>query len=76
MRSVAEAGSESVEEISLPAGTFTFTIGDSAGNGICCNEGNGSYEITVGTEVVASGGQFFFQESVNFTVTQADLIVP
>lgn len=76
LRSVSQSLSESVSEISLPAGVYTFTILDLAGDGICCEGGTGLYEIMVGIEVVASGGQFFFQESVNFTVTQADLIVP
>ena len=37
----------------LTEGTYTFTINDSYGDGICCNSGKGSYRINVnGSEII------------------------
>ena len=33
-------------EFEYPDGDYTFTITDSYGDGLCCNEGEGSYEIS------------------------------
>ena len=43
---------------------YTFTIYDEYGDGICCNEGLGSYSIKdeVGN-TIATGGNFNYQES-------------
>jgi len=50
-------------------GTFTFTIFDFYGDGICCGFGNGAYTVTLnGATTVASGGAFGFSESTNFTI--------
>lgn len=49
---------------------YTFTINDSAGDGICCGEGgDGFYEIKPldGTVFVASGSSFTTQETTVFT---------
>ncbi|MFN8396210.1 MAG: hypothetical protein U0176_16385 [Bacteroidia bacterium] len=43
-----------------------FTIFDSFGDGICCAYGNGSYTVSYGGNVVASGGQFTTQEVTLF----------
>lgn len=40
-----------------------FTIYDSYGDGICCGYGNGSYTVSYGGSVVATGGQFAYEES-------------
>lgn len=48
--------------------SYTFTIFDSWGDGICCSNGNGFYELVQGTTVVASGGSFESYESTSFTV--------
>lgn len=56
------------ENVCLEDGDYTFTIDDSYGDGICCSWGNGSYDITVGGQVVASGGSFGRTESKSFTV--------
>lgn len=45
---------------------ITFTIRDSYGDGICCNFGQGSYSVTYGGQLVASGGNFTTSESTNF----------
>jgi Lysyl oxidase/Secretion system C-terminal sorting domain len=43
-----------------------FTIYDSYGDGICCGFGNGSYSVTYGGTLVASGGAFTNQEATDF----------
>ena len=48
--------------------SYTFTITDSWGDGVCCSNGDGSYNLMVGDEVVASGGEFGSEESTAFTV--------
>jgi len=39
-------------------GSYTFTIYDEWGDGICCTYGSGSYSVKVNDEEVASGGSF------------------
>ncbi|MFD2915078.1 M43 family zinc metalloprotease [Psychroserpens luteus] len=59
-------------EYTIPVGTnecYTFVINDSYGDGICCDYGDGSYELRVNTATgasIASGGDFAFIDSVNF----------
>ncbi|MFL1895391.1 reprolysin-like metallopeptidase [Aquimarina sp. 2-A2] len=52
----------------LDAGTYTFTVSDSYGDGICCSYGSGSYSLTSGTTTLASGGAFGASESTTFTI--------
>lgn len=52
----------------LSAGTYTFTIKDSYGDGICCQQGNGSYALTSGSTSLASGGSFGNSEATKFTI--------
>ncbi|MDO6621431.1 DUF5011 domain-containing protein [Oceanihabitans sp. 1_MG-2023] len=54
--------------ISLPAGCYTFTINDAYGDGICCSYGNGSYSLTDGGTVLASGGSFASSQATTFCV--------
>jgi lysyl endopeptidase len=51
----------------LADGCYTFTIFDSANDGLCCQWGNGYYEINdpFGNNMV-EGGQFTTEESVEF----------
>lgn len=59
-------GSTVTETINVSsAGCYTFTIYDSYGDGICCGYGNGSYSLSNGSSVVASGGSFGSSESTN-----------
>ena len=60
------AGSTVVSDECLVDGCYDFTIYDSYGDGICCGYGNGSYEVTNGATVLASGGEFAFSETTNF----------
>ncbi len=56
------------ETFCLPDGCYTFTIFDSYGDGICCNYGQGSYELSTDTTILASGGDFTFEESTVWCV--------
>ena len=53
----------------LAAGTYTFTINDSYGDGICCTYGNGSYTLkdAAGT-TLATGSTFTSSKSHTFTI--------
>ncbi len=57
--------------VCLPEGTYTFTINDSYGDGICCQYGNGSYSLTTGSTPLANGGQFGTSESTTFTLRES-----
>ena len=51
----------------LTNGCYDFTIYDSYGDGICCQYGNGSYEIKdANGTILANGGQFGSSETKNF----------
>lgn len=56
------------EDICLADGSYVFTISDSYGDGICCSQGTGSYNLVVGGNTVASGGSFDSNESTSFIV--------
>ena len=60
------AGTSYAETTCLPYGCYTFTINDSYGDGICCGFGQGSYSLTSGGSVLASGGEFGSTASVEF----------
>eukprot|EP00568_Trieres_chinensis_P006613 CAMPEP_0183292170 /NCGR_PEP_ID=MMETSP0160_2-20130417/1326_1 /TAXON_ID=2839 ORGANISM="Odontella Sinensis, Strain Grunow 1884" /NCGR_SAMPLE_ID=MMETSP0160_2 /ASSEMBLY_ACC=CAM_ASM_000250 /LENGTH=1110 /DNA_ID=CAMNT_0025453089 /DNA_START=101 /DNA_END=3433 /DNA_ORIENTATION=+ len=49
---------------------YTFTITDTWGDGICCQYGNGSYEIKNGEKLLAGGGEFSSEEIKQFTVVE------
>lgn len=57
----------------LDDGCYNFNIFDSYGDGICCGYGNGSYSVSVGGSVVASGGNFGSSETTNFCVGGSSL---
>jgi hypothetical protein len=51
--------SQQVVSFCLPAGCFDFIMVDAYGDGICCNNGNGSFAlIGPGGDIIASGGAF------------------
>lgn len=56
--------------ICLPAGCYTFIVVDAFGDGMCCDYGNGSFELTDGSSfVIASGGDFGYQQNFPFCTT-------
>ncbi len=62
-------GSTVTETISdLGNGTYTFTISDSFGDGICCGFGNGSYTLSSDAGTIVSGGEFAASEATDFCV--------
>jgi hypothetical protein len=58
------------QTVNVPANTcYTFTITDSYGDGICCNFGNGYYEIsTSDNQVIFEGTAFESSDSFTFGV--------
>ncbi len=62
-------GSTVTETISgLASGTYTLTIFDSFGDGICCGFGNGSYTLSSSAGTIVSGGEFNSSEATDFCV--------
>ncbi len=56
-----------IEDLCLPEGCYTFTLFDAYGDGICCGFGEGNYEIVDNNgTLIASGGEFTDEESVDF----------
>ena len=62
------AGATITETFCLVDGCYDFQINDSYGDGICCGYGQGSYDITVNGQSVASGGAFGSVEVTNFCI--------
>ncbi len=60
------------EPITFSGETFSFSIFDSYGDGLCCNEGTGSYRIIYRGQVIyQSNGSFTFSENVNLPIDYA-----
>ena len=54
----------------LEAGCYTLNVYDSYGDGLCCNYGNGSYQLMdVDGNVLANGAEFQSIESTQFCVS-------
>jgi hypothetical protein len=53
-------------DLCIADGCYDFTILDAYGDGICCSYGNGSYSLTSGGIILASGGSFASSETTNF----------
>ena len=60
------------QTIDLPAdGCYTFEINDEYGDGICCEEGNGSYSLkTTSNQIIISGSEFETGESITFGASE------
>ncbi|MCY7296332.1 endonuclease [Alteromonas sp. a30] len=56
------------EDFCLDDGTYSFTIYDSFGDGICCSFGNGSYSIASGGLTLISGASFTSSETKTFVI--------
>jgi len=58
---------EYITNICIPRNIdLTFTIYDSHGDGICCESGNGSYQVSVCDSTYAFGGDFESNETTSF----------
>lgn len=67
---LADATSYTIDFDNLLEGCYTFKLLDSYGDGICCNYGQGSFNITLPNgEIIASGGNFESEAVVNFKVS-------
>lgn len=63
--------SEVISQELCDSQSYTFTIFDSFGDGLCCAYGSGRYEVTLDGVAVASGDQYTSTESTTFTVPSA-----
>jgi hypothetical protein len=62
-------GGTAVETRNIIAGTYTFIMTDTFGDGICCESGSGSFKITVdGDTVISNNGEFFARVREAFDV--------
>ena len=58
------------ENVELSFGDYTFVIADSYGDGLCCDEGDGEYSLSLDGELFfRSDGTFASGESIDFTVS-------
>ena len=57
-----------IDSTCLGDGSYTFTIYDSYGDGLCCTWGDGSYSVKVNDEVVASGAEYGDEDVTDFTI--------
>ena len=62
------ANTQYSEQACLTDGDYSFTIFDSYGDGICCSFGNGSYSLSLGQTVLASGASFQSSEATPFSL--------
>lgn len=51
-------------------GDYAFTIYDTYGDGMCCSEGDGSYEVYIDNELLVSGGNFLWEEITLFSIEE------
>lgn len=65
------AGETYTESFCLPDGCYILTVNDSYGDGICCAYGDGSFELTLGSQTLASGGVFDTSTSASFCLSEA-----
>jgi hypothetical protein len=54
----ATVGGTVLQTVYLAAGSYTFRMTDRFGDGICCSEGNGGFQVSVNGSTVVTGGQF------------------
>jgi hypothetical protein len=54
---------------------YSFTINDSGGDGICCEYGQGSFEVNVDGQRVGGGGEFGFQDNFSFGRCSVEVIM-
>ena len=52
--------------------TYVFAITDTYGDGICCDNGNGYYTVSICGETVIDGGTFEFEETINIEACSYD----
>jgi len=60
------------QSVCLKGGNYDFIIYDVYGDGICCDWGEGSYQLAFDGEVVVNGGSFGLSETKPFTTPGFD----
>jgi len=60
------ANQEYNERLCLEEGRYTFVLYDTIGNGLCCDNGNGSYRVTSNGITLAQGAQFTYSDETSF----------
>jgi hypothetical protein len=69
---IIASGTSNNDTLCYPTGKLLhFTIYDAYGDGMCCGYGNGSYNVYVDGNIVASGGAFKFNETTFFNYPPA-----
>ncbi|MEM9836067.1 MAG: M12 family metallo-peptidase [Bacteroidota bacterium] len=63
-------GSSLTEFVCLTNGCYSFTIFDSAADGLCCGYGIGSYSVVGPNGTVASGAEFGASETTSFCLNE------
>ncbi len=64
------SGATITQVFTLVDDSYTFTINDSYGDGICCTYGSGSYSLTdANSTVIVTGGSFTSSEATNFCIS-------
>jgi len=56
------------ESVCLEEGTYNFIIYDAYGDGMCCNWGEGSYQLSYNGNTITSGAEFLFNEVKTITI--------
>lgn len=66
------------ETLCLRTGCYTLTVNDSYGDGICCEEGDGDFDVLdeSGTVVLDGDGNFTFSTSATFCVEATGITEP
>ena len=54
------------ERLCLEEGRYTFVLYDTIGNGLCCDNGNGSYRVASNGITLAQGAQFTYSDETSF----------
>jgi hypothetical protein len=67
-------GGTTVETRNMTDGMYTFVMTDSFGDGNCCEQGSGSFKITVnGETVISNNGNFLESVEETFVVGSSNL---
>jgi len=56
-------------------GVYTFLISDNYGDGICCEHGSGSYNLSLGETTFIEGGEFSSSMQNKFVLVEQDTVV-
>uniref|UniRef100_A0A7S4SDN7 Uncharacterized protein n=1 Tax=Ditylum brightwellii TaxID=49249 RepID=A0A7S4SDN7_9STRA len=56
------------------ADVYTFFISDNYGDGICCEHGSGSYNLSLGETTFIEGGEFSSSMQNKFVLVEQDTV--